>query len=242
METLYDCYDLKSNAIEKFMQGEISLEERAYAETVYKHMTAKAIALGKELPYAQKELEELAEKHVDIYFCNFSLFQSLPDYWAIQQLFPIMPIHRLNTPPTRNAIIVDMTCDSDGTINNFVNPKKASKSLTLHEMNQNPYYLGIFLIGAYQETLGGLHNLFGDTNAVHVDCDENGEWEIKNLIEGDSIKEVLSSVQYNTGCLLEQLRCAIEKSLKNNQLTLTESISLKKCFKQALESYTYLVV
>jgi arginine decarboxylase len=144
--------------------------------------------------------------------------------------------------PTRKATIVDLTCDSDGTIHQFVQAKKISKWINLHEFNNTPYYIGVFLVGAYQEILGGLHNLFGDTNAVHVDFDEQGNCEIKNLIEGDSIREVLGYVQYNTDDLMERLRCAIEKALKNNHLTFEESAKLKYHFKQALESYTYLVV
>ena len=242
MEALHDAFDLKENAIAKFMQGKLSLEERAYTEIVYKHITSKVLIQGKKLKFTPKEFEELENKNLDIYFCNFSLFQSLPDAWAIQQLFPVMPIHRLKSIPTRKATIVDITCDSDGTINNFVNPKnKTTNWIPLHEMNENPYYLGIFLVGAYQETLGNLHNLFGDTNAVHVDVDKEGNWEIKNQIEGDSIGEVLSYVQYNTSTIMEQLRCAIEKALKNNQLSLENAIMLKNHFKQALESYTYLV-
>lgn len=242
LEALHDSSDLKQNAIEKFIQGDLSLEERSYVEKAVKHLSAKIVAIGKTLEFVPDEILKLEEQLLDIYFCNFSIFQSLPDAWAIQQLFPVMPIHRLNTIPTRKATIVDLTCDSDGSINQFVQPKKITKWLNLHEFDYTPYYLGIFLVGAYQEILGGLHNLFGDTNAVHVHFDDQGICEIKNLIEGDSIREVLGYVQYNTDDLMERLRCAIEKALKNNHLTFEESAKLKYHFKQALESYTYLVV
>lgn len=242
MEALHDSCDLKQNAIDKFIQGDLLLEERAYVEKAFRHLSAKILKLGKEFEIIPDEILKLEEQLLDIYFCNFSVFQSLPDAWAIGQLFPIMPIHRLNTSPTRKAKIVDLTCDSDGTITHFVNPKKTTKWINLHEFDNTPYYLGIFLVGAYQEILGGLHNLFGDTNAVHVDVDELGNFEIKNLIEGDSIREVLGYVQYNIDELMENLRCAIDKALKQNHLTFEESAKLKYHFKQALESYTYLVV
>jgi arginine decarboxylase len=242
LESLHDASDLKENAIEKFIQGDLSLEERAYIERNYCHLKAKVNMLASELEFVPKEIEDLKSKLLDIYFCNCSVFQSLPDSWAIQQLFPVMPIHRLDTKPNRQAIIVDLTCDSDGKINKFVSPKKTSNFIPLHEPNSSPYYLGIFLVGAYQETLGGLHNLFGDTNAVHVDKDDQGNWELKHQIEGDTIKEVLSYVQYNIDDLIERLRISIEKALRNNHLTLAESAKLKHRFKQALQSYTYLVV
>lgn len=242
LETLHDSHDLQERAIELFNQGELSLEERAYVERISKHITAKILELSKKLEYLPEEIETLQEKFLDVYFCNFSVFQSLPDAWAIQQMFPIMPIHRLNEQPTRKATIVDLTCDSDGTINQFVNPQDNSKWIPLHELGKSPYYLGVFLVGAYQETLGGLHNLFGDTNAVHVDIDEQGQWKIKHLIEGDTNGEVLSYVQYDTRDLSERLRCAIEEALKKNRLSLEEAKQLKRRFKQALESYTYLVV
>ena len=242
MEALHDCADLRDNAVEKFIQGDLSLEERAYAEKTFKYLSAKILMLAKQMDFVPEEIEKLEEKLVDLYFCNFSVFQSLPDSWAIQQIFPVMPIHRLNEDAKRRAMIVDLTCDSDGIIDKFIDPAKKTKWINLHEFNNSPYYLGIFLVGAYQETLGGLHNLFGDTNAVHVDVDEHGCWEIKNLIEGDTIREVLGYMQYMPEDLMEQLRFSIEKSLKNNSLLLEDAAKLKKRFKQALESYTYIVI
>ena len=242
LEALHDSADLKENAVEKFIQGDISLEERAYAEKTFRHLTAKVLMLGKQMKYIPEEIEKLDNSLLDVYFCNFSIFQSLPDAWAIQQLFPIMPIHRLDKKPNRKATIVDLTCDSDGTIHNFVHPKKISNWIPLHEFDGSPYYLGIFLVGAYQETLGGLHNLFGDTNAVHVDIDEDGNWEIVEEIEGDTIHQILGYVQYQKDDLMANIRRSIEKGLKNNKLTIEESVQLKRKYKQALESYTYIVV
>jgi len=242
LEALHDASDLKENAIERFVQGDLSLAERAYIERTYRYIIAKIHFIAKQLDYVPDEIKKLDDALIDVYFCNFSVFQSLPDSWAIQQLFPIMPIHRLDTIPNRKARIVDLTCDSDGMINNYVNKNKIHKFTALHEFNNSPYYLGIFLLGAYQETLGSFHNLFGDTNAVHVDLDQDGDWEIKHQIEGDTIKDVLGYVQYNIQDLNERMRCSIEKALRSNRLTLEESAMIKTRFRQALESYTYLVV
>lgn len=225
-----------------FIQGSLSLKERAFAERIYNHLLAKIWHVAQELEYIPDEIKKLEEKLLDLYFCNFSVFQSLPDAWAIQQLFPVMPIHRLEEIPTRRAVIVDLSCDSDGTIKHFVHPQGTKNYIQLHEMNQQPYYIGIFLVGAYQEILGGLHNLFGDTNAIHVDIDENGDLIFQHEIEEDTIHEVLRYVQYDSTDLMERLRLSIDKSLKKGQISNEESAMLKKRFKQALESYTYLVV
>ena len=241
-EVLHDAYDLRQNILERFIQGEISLAERGYAESAFRHLIAKIRALSKELKYVPSDIEKLDEKLLKMYFCNFSVFQSLPDVWAIQQIFPVMPIHRLDEEPKVRATIVDLTCDSDGKIDRFVHPKESAKFIQLHELDKTPYYLGIFLVGAYQEILGGLHNLFGDTNAVHIDLDEHGNWEFKHEIEGNSMSEVLKYVQYDSADLVERLRISIEKALKEGRLTYEESAQLKKRFKEALEDYTYLVV
>ncbi len=241
-EALHDAADLRQNVLERFIQGEIGLSERAYAERSYWHLIAKIRAVSKELKYVPEDIEKLDEKLLSMYFSNFSVFQSLPDVWAIEQMFPVMPIHRLNEEPTVRATIVDLSCDSDGKIDRFVGPREPAKHILLHELEKNPYYLGIFLVGAYQETLGGMHNLFGDTNAVHVDLDENGNWEFKHEIEGNSVSEVLKYVQYDSADLVERLRRSIEKALREGRLTNAEAGQLKKRFKEALESYTYLVV
>ncbi|MBF8262790.1 MAG: speA [Parachlamydiales bacterium] len=241
-EVLNDAYDLRHNILEQFIQGNISLAERGYAESAFRHLLARIRQLSKELKYVPSDIEKLDEKLLKMYFCNFSVFQSLPDSWAIKQLFPVMPIHRLNEEPKVRATIVDLTCDSDGKIDRFVHPKESAKYIHLHELDKTPYYLGIFLVGAYQETLGGLHNLFGDTNAVHIDMDEAGNWVFKHEIEGNSMSEVLRYVQYDSADLIERLRLSIEKALKEGRLTNEESAQLKKRFKEALEHYTYLVV
>ena len=198
--------------------------------------------LSKQLKTIPQDIEKLDDVLFDTYFCNFSIFQSLPDSWAIEQLFPVMPIHRLNEEPTRRAILADMSCDSDGKIDRFVGLREKQHNLPLHQFHNSPYYLGVFLVGAYQEILGGLHNLFGDANAVHVELDPEGQWVIKHIVEGDRIEEVLSYAQYNPEQLIKQLRILIEKALKSGRLTNSESAKLQKKFKEALESYTYLTV
>lgn len=240
-ETFHDMIEIKERILEEFIHGKLKLKERAYAERIYRSLLSKIRVLFKQLPDVPEELESLDKILTETYFCNFSVFQSLPDSWAIGQLFPVMPIHRLHEPPTHQAVLADLSCDSDGKIDHFIG-KKTSNNLTLHSYEKGPYYVGVFLVGAYQEILGGLHNLFGDTNVVHAELGENGEWEVTGLVEGDTIEEVLGYVQYNPEKLMTQLHQLIERSLKSGQLTPLESAQVKKKFKQALESYTYLVV
>ncbi len=242
-EALHDAQQLKELIFESFVHGILSLKERAYAEEAYKSLIAKIREASRQLSEVPDEIKELDKLLVDLYFCNFSVFQSLPDCWAINQIFPVMPIHRLLEEPNRRGVIADLTCDSDGKIDQFVQRPGLTSYLRLHEQNgREPYYLGIFLVGAYQETLGALHNLFGDANAVHVELDSEGHWQINNVIEGNTVKEVLEYVEYNAQELIERLRIAIEISLKQGRLTTEESAKLQKKFREALESYTYLVV
>lgn len=241
-EVLHDTLELKEKILENFMHANLTIYERAYAEKVYRYLIAKICQLSKQLTYIPEDIEQLDQTLFDTYFCNFSVFQSLPDSWAIQQTFPIIPIHRLNEPATRRGILADLSCDSDGKIDCFVGRKTTRPYLPLHTFNNSPYYLGIFLVGAYQEILGGLHNLFGDTNAVHVELDKNGKWNIQQVIEGDAIEEVLNYAQFNPQQLMRNLRKLIETSLQNNLLTNEESAKLQKRFKESLESYTYLTV
>lgn len=241
-ETLHDAYQLKEKILDSFVYGDLNLAERAYAEQVYRYLLVKIYTLSKTLGYMPEDIENLGKVLFDTYFCNFSVFQSVPDSWAIEQVFPIMPIHRLNEEPQRRAILADLSCDSDGKIDHFIGRKEARQSLPLHEFKNTPYYLGIFLVGAYQEILGGLHNLFGDTNAVHVELDAQGRWDIKSVVEGDTTEEVLKYTQYNPDYLIQQLRSLIEESLKAGRLSNEESAKLQKKFKESLESYTYLIV
>lgn len=241
-ETFHDAIALKERVLEEFVYGKLKLKERAYAEKVCRLLLAKIGHFFKEMPDPPEEMQTLQETLLETYFCNFSVFQSLPDSWAIGQLFPIMPIHRLLEKPQHQAILADLSCDSDGKINTFISRKGPQKYLNLHEYAGAPYYLGIFIVGAYQEILGDLHNLFGDTNVVHAELSDNGQWECSRLVEGDTIEEVLGYVQYHPEKLMEQLHDLIENGLKTGHLTPVDSADLKKKFKQSLESYTYLVV
>lgn len=241
-EVLHDALDLKDSILNSFIYEGMSLTERAYAEQVYKLLIAKISQVSKNLDYVPEELDTIDRSLLDVYFCNFSVFQSLPDSWAIGQVFPVIPIHRLKEDPKRRAIIADLSCDSDGKIDCFSSRIGQRYFLRLHEPNSQSYFLGIFLVGAYQEILGGMHNLFGDTNIIHADLDEDGTWEVTHIVEGDTISEVLDYVEYDSDELNERLRLAIEKSLKAGRLTNEESAKLQKKFKQALDSYTYLVV
>lgn len=241
-ETFHDVKELKDRMLHEFIYGRFTLKERAYGEKLSRRLFVKIRTLYKELGEATEELAELDKILLETYFCNFSVFQSLPDSWAINQLFPVMPIHRLHEAPTHEATLADLTCDSDGKIDCFIGDDETKNCLKLHEYTGEPYYLGIFLVGAYQEILGGLHNLFGDTNVVHAELGEDGEWKLSHLVEGDTIEEVLHYVQYNAEKLMIQLYELIEGSLKGGRISLTESAKIKKMFKQSLESYTYLVV
>ena len=196
--------------------------------------------MAAELDYFPEELEGLESLLSDTYFCNFSLFQSMPDSWAVKQLFPIMPIHRLGEPPTRHAVLGDISCDSDGKVDQFIDRRDVKKTLRLHGLNGRPYYLGAFLVGAYQEILGDLHNLFGDTNAVHVSIGENGEALLDAVIRGDTVREVLDYVQFNSNMLLEQYRRDVEAALREGRIGYEESGRLLRFYEQGLNGYTYL--
>ena len=241
-ENLHDALSLREEVVLRFMQGGLTLSERAYADRTLKYILMKIRAVASELKNIPEDLERLDESLRDTYFCNFSLFQSLPDSWAIEQLFPVMPIHRLQEEPVRRAMLADVTCDSDGKIDHFIDQKDVKKQVNLHPyLEAEPYYLGIFLTGAYQEILGDLHNLFGDTNAVHIGFNEKGESEIVSLIEGDTVREVLSYVQFDAPDLLIRLRTSVERALHDGSLTPEDSAKLQKRFKEALEGYTYLL-
>ncbi|MCW5765473.1 MAG: biosynthetic arginine decarboxylase [Phycisphaeraceae bacterium] len=249
LETYHDATQARDEAMSLFSLGYMSLPMRAVAEQLFwaigHKLLDRASRRGSELP---DEFESLPELLSDIYFCNFSLFQSMPDSWAIDQLFPIVPIHRLNEEPTRRGILADITCDSDGKIDHFVDKRIDKKTLELHEVRDlpgegagvEPYYLGVFLLGAYQEILGDLHNLLGDTHAVHVSLAADGQWEIDEVIEGDTVEEVLQYVQYDIGDMKRAMRQDIEAACRQGRLTLPEGKSLLKFYDDGLEGYTYL--
>ncbi len=241
-ETFHDVKELKDRMVDEFIYGKLSLKERAYGEKLSRRLLEKIRTFYKQLRPEPEELIVLNKILLETYFCNFSVFQSLPDSWAINQLFPVMPIHRLHETPAHEAVLADLTCDSDGKIDNFIGDGEPTHSINLHEYTGKPYYLGVFLVGAYQEILGGLHNLFGDTNVVHAELSDGGQWELSCLVEGDTIEEVLHYVQFNPENLKNQLYELLERNLKSGRISPAESAQMKKMFKQSLESYTYLVV
>jgi arginine decarboxylase len=194
------------------------------------------------MKHIPEDFEALEGMLKDTYFCNFSVFQSLLDHWAIEQLFPIMPIHKLGSQPSRKAIIADLTCDSDGKIDKFIDLRGVQRYIDLHPYRgDQPYYIGVFLIGAYQECLGNLHNLFGDTNAVHVEIDEDGLPAITSIIEGDTIKEVLGYVQYTGEDLLSGLNHSIDRAVRTGIMSAEESAKFMQRYKESLGGYTYLL-
>ncbi len=242
IETLHDMLQLKDDIREMYMQGDLGLKERAYAEKLFKVILARVQRIAFELETPPDELEMLSSELRDMFFCNFSVFQSVPDSWAVNQLFPTMPVHLLNEPPQRKAVIVDLTCDGDGTLDHFIDLKDVCDHIYLHSTDLNShYYVGVFLVGAYQEILGDLHNLFGDTHAVHVRLSADGQVQLAHMVEGDRIREVLSYVQYDAQDLQERLRVSVEQALDQGLLKPEEGVRIQKRYKEALEGYTYLV-
>ncbi len=242
-ETYHDVMEFKERILHEFILGGLKLAERGYAEKICWKLLSRIRVLYRELSEVPQEIEDLDRLLMETYFCNFSVFQSLPDSWAIDQLFPVMPIHRLTEVPTHQGVLADLTCDSDGKINRFIGRRGINNFLKLHECRiGSPYYIGVFLVGAYQEIMGGLHNLFGDTNVVHAELDENGQWDVSSLVEGDTNEEVLHYVQFSGENLLTRLHTQLERALKQGRITPAQSAQMKKKFKHALESYTYLVV
>jgi arginine decarboxylase len=243
VECLHDASHLKEILFSRFLQGALSLELRGYGERICNHVIFRAYQIARENEITISGFEHLEEATRDTYFCNFSIFQSLPDYWAIGQPFPIMPIHRLDEEPEIRGILADLTCDSDGKIERFVSGGAVRSYLPLHKVDfGSPYYLGIFLTGAYQEILGDLHNLFGDANAVHVSVDKDGMIELNDIVEGDTVREVLHYVQYDPPTLIERFRRSIAYALKMGKITPEESAQILKRYRSSLEGYTYLVV
>ncbi|MBQ9336861.1 MAG: biosynthetic arginine decarboxylase [Lentisphaeria bacterium] len=223
-----------------FKNGRISLRERALAESAFWAIMAAVNKEVHKLKYVPDEFEGLETALADIYYANFSVFQSLPDSWAIDQVFPIMPIHRLNERPTRNAIISDITCDCDGKIDRFVDLHDERRTLLLHDPGDQEYYLGTFLVGAYQETLGDLHNLLGDTNVVNININrEDGHFEIVSEIEGDTVADVLSYVEYSPKGLLENLRAAAERAIEEKRISPAERRIIMRAYEDGLRGYTY---
>jgi len=240
LESYHDAQQALDMAMNLFGGGYLPLEQRSLAERLFWAIARKIERLVRQLDYVPEELEGLDALLSETYFCNFSLFQSMPDSWAIKQLFPVMPIHRLDQRPTHHAVLADITCDSDGKIARFIDRRDVKRTLPLHDFTGEPYYLGAFLIGAYQEILGDLHNLFGDTNAVHVSLADDGQPQIDAVIHGDTVREVLDFVQFDVKTLLHRLRSAAEHAVRTGRITDHEAGRLLHFYKSGLEGYTYL--
>ena len=240
LEDWHDAEQIREEALELFSHGLVDLKTRAEIEAMYWSVCHEINNLAKNMKHVPDELRNMDKLLADKYFCNFSLFQSLPDSWAIDQLFPVMPIQRLNERPSRNATLQDITCDSDGKISNFDAMGRSSPVLPIHALKKNePYYLGVFLVGAYQEILGDMHNLFGDTNAVHVSV-KDGSYHIDQIFDGETVEEVLEYVQYNPKKLVRQLEIWVTKSVKQGKISLEEGKEFLSNYRSGLYGYTYL--
>ena len=240
IETWHDALQIRDEALELFGLGLLDLRTRAQIERLFWSIAREVYEMANEIKHAPEELRKIAKMLPDKYFCNFSLFQSLPDSWAIDQIFPIMPISRLDEKPTRSATLQDITCDSDGKIDNFISARNFNYHLPVHTFNgKEPYYIGVFLVGAYQEILGDLHNLFGDTNAVHVSVYKD-RYEIDQVIDGETVAEVLDYVQFNPKKMVRSVETWVTTSMKAGVITPEEGREFLSNYRSGLYGYTYL--
>jgi arginine decarboxylase len=240
LESYHDAQQALDMAMSLFSGGYLPLDQRSLSENLFWSICRKMQRLVRQLDYVPEDLQGLDALLSDTYFCNFSLFQSMPDSWAIRQLFPVMPIHRLGEQPTHPAVLGDITCDSDGKIDLFIDRRDVKRTLPLHSFNGEPYYLGAFMLGAYQEILGDMHNLFGDTNAVHVSLDENGGVVLETVIKGDTVREVLDYVEFDPDALVRKLRTDVEMAVRETRLDFQQAGRLLRFYEDGLHGYTYL--
>ncbi|MEM8963988.1 MAG: biosynthetic arginine decarboxylase, partial [Acidobacteriota bacterium] len=239
-ESYHDASLYREECQSLFTLGHLSLAHRVLAEDLFWAVCKQIRQRMDEMPKVPDELRGIDKALADTYFCNFSVFQSLPDSWAIDQLFPIVPIHRLDERPDRRGVIADITCDSDGKIDRFIDPRDVRPMLELHSMRDEPYFLGIFLVGAYQEILGDLHNLFGDTNTIHVAVDGEGGYEIEEVVSGDTVTDVLRYVGYQPEELVSRVRRGAETAMRAGRLRREQVRELMRTYQQGLAGYTYL--
>ncbi len=239
-EGFHDSQAAMETAMNLFSAGYLPLQQRSIAETLFWRICRKIQKLIKTLDEVPEEMEDLDALLSETYFGNFSLFQSVPDSWAIKQLFPVMPIHRLQEEPNRPAVLADITCDSDGKIDQFIDHRDVKKTLPLHHFTGEPYYLGVFLVGAYQEILGDLHNLFGDTNEVQVRFNDRGEVVIADVVNGDTVHEVLAYVDFKSEELVRKLRTDVESAVQENRLDDVQAGWLLRFYEEGLRGSTYL--
>ena len=239
-ESWHDALQIREEALDLFSLGLLDLRTRAMIEKLFWSIAREVSSITSAIKHAPEELKKVARMLPEKYFCNFSLFQSLPDSWAIDQIFPIMPISRLDEKPTHYATLQDITCDSDGKINNFISVHGAASALPVHTLKTNePYYIGVFLVGAYQEILGDMHNLFGDTNAVHISVDKDG-YDIEQIIDGESVAEVLDYVQYSPKKLVRNVETWVTSAMKDGKITPEEGREFVSNYRSGLYGYTYL--
>jgi arginine decarboxylase len=240
LESYHDVLAYRDDCLSLFNHGHLSLELRGLAEDLFWAACHKILELAHEQEDLAHELEGLETALADIYYCNFSVFQSIPDSWAIDQLFPVLPLHRLGEQPTARAVIGDITCDSDGKIDRFIGDRASKRVLELHPPDGKPYLLGVFLVGAYQDILGDLHNLFGDTNTVDISLNAGGGYDLDAVIAGNTVTDVLEVVRYEPEDLMARLRHAVEEAVRAGRLTLVESRQLLSTYQEGLRGYTYL--
>ena len=239
-ESWHDALQIREEVLDMFSLGMLDLRTRALAEKLFWEIAREVGNIGAQMKHPPEELRKVSKMLPDKYFCNFSLFQSLPDSWAIDQVFPVVPISRLDEKPTRTATLQDMTCDSDGKMNNFIVGGGTMSSLPVHPLKPGePYYIGVFLVGAYQEILGDMHNLFGDTNAVHISCYKD-HYEIDRVIDGETVAEVLDYVQYNPKKLVRNVETWVTKAMKDGKITPEEGREFLSNYRSGLYGYTYL--
>jgi arginine decarboxylase len=240
LESYHDALQSLDTAMSLFSAGYLPLEQRCLAENLFFSICREIRRLTELQDDVPEELQGLDLMLADTYYCNFSLFQSMPDSWAVKQLFPIMPIHRLKERPTNYAVLGDVTCDSDGKIERFIDRRDIRRTLPLHPFDEAPYYLGAFLLGAYQEILGDLHNLFGDTNAAHVSLDDEGQVVVENIIRGDTVRQVLDYVQYNCKELIDRLQAAVDAAIREGRIDHKQAGYFVHFYEEAIDGYTYL--
>lgn len=240
LESWHDAQHIREEALDLFSLGMLDLKTRAQIERLFWSVTREINSITQQVKHVPDELKQLSRMLPDKYFCNFSLFQSLPDSWAIDQIFPIMPIHRLDEKPNNTATLQDITCDSDGKIENFVSSFSFSRYLPVHTLrSKEPYYIGAFMVGAYQEILGDLHNLFGDTNAIHVSVKDDS-YVIDQIIDGETVAEVLDYVQYNSKKMVRAVEIWVTSSVKSGKITVEEGKEFLSTYRSGLYGYTYL--
>lgn len=240
VESFHDAQQAMEMSLNLFAGGYMPLEQRVMAEDLYFAVCRKLSSLTKEMDFIPEELQSLEQMLSDTFFCNLSIFQSIPDSWAISQLFPIMPIHRLDERPTRHAILADVTCDSDGKIDTFIDRRDVRKTVPVHEPNSKPYYIGAFLVGAYQEILGDLHNLFGDTHMVQVELQDDGSIKLEQILKGETVREVLEYVEYHPQDLSDQLQRDIDVAVSEGHIDDAQAGEIMSFYERVLNGYTYL--